>query len=137
MPFLVILSDSNVVVEKTDATPSSEIFGTDKDSLEVSDDVYNSVEFGDWYYANGYHISSDHIIFENGSFRQMTEEECWINIRDKRESILKLCDWTVLPDSPLTSAKKTAWKNYRQQLRDLPTSNTNPFNIDFPSEPSL
>tara|TARA_S200002703_G_scaffold40851_1_gene35519 strand:+ start:1015 stop:1425 length:411 start_codon:yes stop_codon:yes gene_type:complete len=136
MPFVLTLSNSNLVWEVSNTTPSLEVIGSDKDVIEINEDTFNYVVPGDLYFANGYHISSDHIKFEDGSYRQLTEEECWINIRDKRESILKLCDWTVLPDSPLTTSKKTQWKTYRQQLRDLPTSNTNPFNISFPSEPS-
>ena len=40
------------------------------------------------------------------------------NLRIKRNSLLAESDWTVLSDSPI--ADKTAWKTYRQQLRDFP-----------------
>ena len=39
------------------------------------------------------------------------------NLRDKRNNLLKQSDWTVLPDSPI--ADKTAWQNYRTELRDI------------------
>ena len=38
-------------------------------------------------------------------------------LRTKRNSILASSDWTVLSDSPLTN--KTAWLEYRQDLRDI------------------
>ena len=38
-------------------------------------------------------------------------------LRSKRNSILASSDWTVLSDSPLTN--KTAWLEYRQDLRDI------------------
>jgi hypothetical protein len=41
------------------------------------------------------------------------------SIRVERNNLLKQSDWTQLPDSPLAQEEKTAWKNYRQQLRDL------------------
>lgn len=41
-------------------------------------------------------------------------------VRAERNSLLAGCDWTVLPDAPLSDAEKVAWQLYRQQLRDLP-----------------
>jgi len=42
------------------------------------------------------------------------------NIRAARNQLLSQCDWTQLPDSPLTDEQKQAWRDYRQALRDLP-----------------
>ena len=39
------------------------------------------------------------------------------SFRIKRNTLLTETDWTVLPDSPV--ANKTAWQNYRTELRDL------------------
>ena len=44
----------------------------------------------------------------------------WINIRAERNRLLTASDWTQSADSPLSSAKKTEWKNYRTKLRTLP-----------------
>lgn len=41
-------------------------------------------------------------------------------IRPQRNARLSASDWTQGADAPLTSAQKTAWKNYRQELRDFP-----------------
>ena len=41
-------------------------------------------------------------------------------LREKRNQLLKDCDYTVLPDSVLTPAKKAEWMNYRTALRNLP-----------------
>ena len=38
-------------------------------------------------------------------------------LRQKRNSLIASCDWTVLSDSPLTN--KTSWLEYRQSLRDI------------------
>jgi hypothetical protein len=42
------------------------------------------------------------------------------SIRQRRNSLLKDSDWTQLADVALTTDQKTAWAQYRQQLRDLP-----------------
>ena len=57
-------------------------------------------------------------------------------VRMQRNQLLIDCDWTQLPDSPLSSADKTAWATYRQQLRDLTSQTGFPWNVIWPSIPS-
>lgn len=57
-------------------------------------------------------------------------------VRVDRDARLAVCDWTVLPDSPLTSEKKTEWQTYRQALRDIPASENFPHNVTWPTKPS-
>ena len=40
-------------------------------------------------------------------------------LRNTRNKLLNECDWTDLPNAPLTSEKKTEWQTYRTKLRDL------------------
>ena len=47
-----------------------------------------------------------------------------LNVRVHRTALLQQSDWTQLPDSPLTDAKKAEWAIYRQQLRDIMDSYT-------------
>jgi len=49
------------------------------------------------------------------------EELIW-TIRIKRQALLAACDWTQMPDVPLTQEQKQAWEVYRQQLRDFPAT---------------
>ena len=61
-----------------------------------------------------------------------TDEEKWRRIRQDRTQLLKDTDYAALPDSPeMTSEMAT----YRQALRDLPASNSNPDEIVWPSKP--
>ena len=46
-----------------------------------------------------------------------------ISMKQHRGYLLNQCDWTQLPDSPLTDEKKAEWATYRQVLRDYPASN--------------
>ena len=58
--------------------------------------------------------------------------------RAKRNAGLEWCDWTQLPDSPLSDSKKAEWATFRQALRDI-TSHSNWPNLeeeDWPTEPS-
>jgi hypothetical protein len=46
-------------------------------------------------------------------------------VRSKRLELLISSDWTQLSaGNPLSSSKKSAWKTYRQKLRDLPSTIT-------------
>lgn len=40
--------------------------------------------------------------------------------RKRRDAKLAECDWTQLPDAPITAEEKAAWATYRQALRDVP-----------------
>lgn len=68
--------------------------------------------------------NSQKYVVENGVcvLKQLTTDELLAKIREKRDSLLKQCDFTQLPDVPLTDAKKEEWKIYRQQLREFPKS---------------
>ena len=60
-------------------------------------------------------------------------------LRDMRDDLLQDCDWTQMPDRPLSDSKKTEWATYRQALRDLPSSYTNSdavADIVWPTQPS-
>lgn len=53
----------------------------------------------------------------------------------ERNALLAYCDWTQMPDSPLTVEKKAQWATYRQQLRDYPSVCTDIYNPVWPSPP--
>ena len=57
-------------------------------------------------------------------------------VRQEREGKLMDSDWTVLADSPLTTAKKTEWKAYRTALREMTATAGLPHNVPWPTEPS-
>lgn len=59
----------------------------------------------------------------------------WDVVRNKRNKLLGLCDWTQLPDSPLTTEQKTAWTTYRQALRDIPQQPVEPEQVTWPIQP--
>ena len=44
------------------------------------------------------------------------------NIRLKRNRLLTESDWTGASDTALTTEQQSAWRLYRQHLRDLPST---------------
>lgn len=66
---------------------------------------------------------------------QRKAEEAWSILRLNRASLLTGSDWTQMPDSPLSDVKKEEWAIYRQALRDLPSSTTDPSNPTWPDKP--
>lgn len=65
-----------------------------------------------------------------------TAEQQEMQVRAARNSLLDLCDWTQLPDAPLTAEKKQAWAEYRQALRDVPEQAGFPDAVVWPTAPS-
>ena len=64
-----------------------------------------------------------------------TEQE-WAAVRNMRGWKLASTDWTQIADAPLTDEQRVAWSAYRQDLRDLPQTQTDPFNIVWPQVPA-
>ena len=61
-------------------------------------------------------------------------DQQWSNVRTERNAKLAECDWTQLPDCPLSNTQQLDWAAYRQALRDI-TSQTDPFSIVWPELP--
>jgi len=60
----------------------------------------------------------------------------WTALRTERNSRLAASDWTQIMDSPLSQELKNTWSEYRRTLRNIPSTNTDPFNIVWPAPPS-
>lgn len=70
------------------------------------------------------------------AYRAEIDNAVATRIRAERDQKLAACDWTVLADSPLTTAKKTEWKTYRTGLRDITAAEGFPHDVTWPTEPS-
>lgn len=95
-----------------------------------------------YQFANGLATTIDNIIDygydanNNPVYEIMSANTKLEIIRGMRDGLLEDSDWMMTTDSPLTDEKRTEWQTYRQALRDLPASNTDPFSIVFPTRPS-
>ena len=57
-------------------------------------------------------------------------------IRQQRNELLKESDWTQFPNTKLSDDKKADWETYRQALREIPDTLTDPDNVVWPTPPS-
>tara|TARA_A200000159_G_scaffold34388_1_gene30960 strand:- start:22 stop:324 length:303 start_codon:yes stop_codon:yes gene_type:complete len=76
------------------------------------------------------------------------EEQAWndgafdramVDLRQRRNTLLSASDWTQLPDTTLTTAEKTAWMNYRTELRNITNGLTTVEDVNgisFPVKPN-
>jgi len=62
----------------------------------------------------------------------LTDAQKWKNIRNTRNELLAKTDFYALSDVTMTTEMST----YRQQLRDLPSSTSNPDDVVWPTKPS-
>ena len=64
-----------------------------------------------------------------------TEKLTWDSIRDTRNQLLIETDWTMIIDA---TVDQTAWKTYRQALRDIPETfkDKEANDVVWPTQPS-
>ena len=74
--------------------------------------------------------------------QKLLDGEAMRRLRIHRDNLLKETDWIVTKASETGVAETTAWKTYRQELRDLPSSATPEIdgmfikNVTWPTKPS-
>ena len=89
-----------------------------------------------------HNINGNHVQFtaEEEVVRD-AEEQAWTDgasvremesIREHRDRLLTETDWMALGDVTMSDA----WKTYRQDLRDIPASNTTYADVTWPTKPS-
>jgi hypothetical protein len=59
---------------------------------------------------------------------EQAKQNALYSLRRTRDMKLQSCDYTQLPDVPLTTEKRAEWVTYRQELRDYMDTVTDPFN---------
>jgi len=72
-------------------------------------------------------------IVEDSTKKQKYTDDAWMYFRIERNIRLQNCDWTRLDD---VQCDKEAWTVYRQALRDLPDTVTDPTNVTWPVPPA-
>lgn len=71
--------------------------------------------------------------FSEKEIFEIENQEALNRLRSIRKKLLSDSDWTQALDAPVDQA---AWAIYRQALRDLPQTVTDPKNPDWPTPPS-
>lgn len=65
----------------------------------------------------------------------ISDEELWDKVREKRNRLLLESDWTMSLDVPGDNINLKEWMKYRQRLRDITTQDSNPKLIVWPLSP--
>lgn len=64
--------------------------------------------------------------------RGVPDEWVWERLRARRDLLLRTTDYRIVDDVPWD---RQPWKDYRQQLRDLPDTTSDPRTAIWPTEP--
>ena len=103
--------------------------------------IFQRVDFDGVQLVNGIWTDtwSIHPKFDNPTEQANWEAEClegqWSTIRGQRDSLLAQTDYTDLPNTPITTECRNNFISYRQALRDITTTQTDPYNIIWPTIP--
>ena len=85
-------------------------------------------------YDDGEFVSLAQVVDLTAEEIQAAKDSAMAQIRNYRNQLLKDCDWTQIADC--TIPKKSEWTTYRQTLRDLPSTVTDPRTFaDWPHNP--
>ena len=82
-------------------------------------------------YVNGAVVN-----FAQSEADAITNEALSVEIRVERDELLRATDYVILPDAPYSTDTQTAYRTYRQALRDLPQQAGFPTNITWPAKPT-
>jgi len=74
-------------------------------------------------------------VTEPAGWLENKTNEAWRKIRKQRNQLLKDSDYIMFPDITITAEKKQEWTTYRQSLRDIPQTFSNPDDVTYPDKP--
>jgi len=114
----------------TGTTYNIKYYTAKRDAEEIKDFEGNS--HNPKQYVQSHFVGQD----DTRDARLLAEQ--WTQIRRERDRLLSECDWTQAADVTLTSNKKNKWLTYREQLRDVPgtqSSKTTYADITWPIKP--
>ena len=84
-----------------------------------------------------YHLkwNGSKIVKDDDALATYQLAEKWKDVRSQRDRLLNETDWVVTKAKETNTNIPSAWKTYRQALRDVP-SQSDPDNITWPTKPS-
>ena len=121
--------------------PVADFSGEDYTIEETEVDVSFFNESGhihnEFYTGRHYHLKWDgsKVVADDDALSACQLAEKWNDIRSQRDNSLSESDWVVVKAKETGGNVSTAWKKYRQDLRDVPTQ-SDPDKITWPTKPS-
>lgn len=114
--------DNGVVVNLTAAQESHG--RTQANWVDTSTSEEEGVSIG-WSYVDGVFAAPEEDL-----------DYLWGEVRRERDELLTKSDWVVIKAKETGSNIPSAWKTYRQSLRDLTSTFDHPDNVEFPDPPT-
>jgi hypothetical protein len=98
------------------------------DAIEITEDQYN-------YFILNMNAEGKMLVLEDDELvlKPRQYKISWGTIRQKRNKLLSQSDYTQMPDWP---GNKTAWAEYRQVLRDITITFSDPNEVVWPKAPN-
>ena len=128
-------SGEDYEIVETDAPLSYQDKDKDGNDITVlfttSGHIHSEIETGQHYHLK-WDASKKVIIKDDTSLQACQLAQEWKSVRNDRNRKLAETDYLALKDSTLSTAMKT----YRQALRDVPASNSDPKKVTWPTKPS-
>ena len=101
-------------------------------SFNQSGHIHSEIDTGQHYHLKW---DGSKIIPDDDALAACQLVEQWKRIRSQRDNLLSQSDWVVIKAKETGGTISSAWKTYRQDLRDIP-SQSDPDNITWPTEPA-
>ena len=133
MTYFVYLTNENFIVSKFDSGEEANNLVNSNNQIS-SNNQYSMIEAPEDNNSVNYTKVVDGVCIVET--QDEINEEKLEQIRIERNRLLLNCDWTDLPNCPLSDEKKTEWQSYRTALRDFPSSIFDLDNITWPIAPS-
>ncbi len=73
---------------------------------------------------------------EEAAWAAGANDRAFAALREERNRKLAETDWVVTMHKELGTTIPSAWKTYRQELRDLPADTSDPTDVTWPTKPS-
>jgi hypothetical protein len=126
-----VLDDFNAVaiLEGPQATPSSIYEYSFRNGIqEINGKWFTKYNIGPVFTDNEFHTAEEQF----NKYKYNIDTTSASNVRQTRNQLLKDSDWTQVKDVPID---QNAWATYRQELRDVTTQESFPYNIQWPVQP--
>ena len=121
------------LAENQDMTGEIPVTTNDSSKIESATTLYNTLLPLRTQYRDAYDDEQTAAVNAAAAARYFIDNdipETLVSLRGDRDRRLASCDWTVLPDTAVTTEKLAHWKTYRQRLRDLPAQQADPYDYN-------
>ena len=108
-------------------------YSSDFDSLGSSTEEISILEIPEGLLSGNVKVNEDGTALIEMTDKQSTNP-FWASLREQRNALLAACDFTQLPD--YQGGNAAAYATYRQALRDLVETTSDPQTITWPEVPA-